>query len=106
MKHSDKPILHFRIPTTASGELILDASCVGAFVTAVKAMTQDKYIVLASPFEIAVLGDSSPIKSVLLDEITLAEFMDIYGVSSEPKITFEELMFGNGKDKLRKNNDQ
>lgn len=104
MKHGEKPIIHFRIPTTTNGELILDASYVGAFVTAVKVMTQDKYIVLASPFEVAVLGDGSQIKSVLLDEMTLADFMDTVDTSAKPKITFEELMFGNKK--LRKNNDQ
>ena len=102
MEHIDKPILYFRIPTTADGEPIIDASCVADFVKAVKAMTQDKYIVLASPFEIAVLGDGSQIKSVLLDAITLAGFMDTYGVSSEPNITFEELMFGDSKDNKEK----
>lgn len=104
MKRDNKPIIHFRIPTTANGELIFDAEYVGAFVTAVKAMTQDKYIVLASPFEVSVLGDSSKIKSVLLDEITLADFMDVYGLSTKPKFTFEELMFGSKN--LRKNNDE
>ena len=102
MEHIDKPILYFRIPTTADGEPIIDASCVADFVKAVKAMTQDKYIVLASPFEIAVLGDGSQIKSVLLDAITLTEFMDTYVVSSEPNITFEELMFGDSKDNKEK----
>lgn len=102
MEHIDKPILYFRIPTTADGEPIIDASCVADFVKAVKAMTQDKYIVLASPFEIAVLGDGSQIKSVLLDAITLTEFIDTYGVSSEPNITFEELMFGDSKDNKEK----
>ncbi len=104
MKLGDKPIIHFRIPTAANGELILDARYVGAFVTAVKAMTQDKYIVLASPFEVAVLGNGSQIKSVLLDEMTLADFMYAFDTSTKPKITFEELMFGNKK--IKENNDQ
>lgn len=99
MKHGDKPILHFRIPTTANGELILDANYVGAFVSAVKVMTHDKYIVFASPFEVAVLGDGSQIRSILLDEITLADFMDAFELQAKPKITFEELMFGSKKVK-------